>query len=294
MARILAVSPLGATVRDGDGDDDDDVSPLWVVELRDLARGFCGALFLAMPLLYTLEMWERARAIPAWDIALIVILTYFGNVGFALFNGFKNRPGRRTAWLDALTAMGIGLVASAITLVLIARVTLGLPHTTVARLLLLEMVPASFGASLAVNQLGGDRRSRALRDDYSPDVRKLLATTLGALMFSFNIAPTVETQIIGNAMSWWHTTGVVLFSVAVSYLMVFIANFADSHPDGGVLRSRWVETLVAYIVSLAVSAALLWMFGYVDLTTPLHLAVPWVVVMGYATTLAGAAGRLIV
>ncbi|MEM7728729.1 MAG: DUF2391 family protein, partial [Pseudomonadota bacterium] len=47
-------------------------APLYQHELRELLRGFAGALFVALPLLYTMEMWERARNIE--EPALIVIL----------------------------------------------------------------------------------------------------------------------------------------------------------------------------------------------------------------------------
>lgn len=288
---IVAVSPFNLMV-----ESEEDRRPLWQIELRDLARGFAGALFLALPLLFTLEMWQRARVIPAWDMALIVVLAYFGNVGFALFNGFKAKLARQAAWFDALTAMGIGLVASAVTLLLINQLSWGMPVETSVKLLLLEMVPASFGASLAINQLGSRKQDKAseFEDTFNPDFKKVAGTLLGATMFSFNIAPTIETQIIGNGLTWWHTIGIVVFSLAVSALLVFYAGFVERDSDqGGVLASKWVETAFAYLVSLAVSALLLWMFGYIDVGTPPQLVIPWVITMGYATTVAGAAGRII-
>lgn len=284
----FAKSPLDATVHI-----DDQEVKLWIAEVRDLARGFCGALFLALPLLFTLEMWDRARVIPNWDLALILVAAYLGNVGFSVFNGFKEAVARRAAWFDGLTSMGIGVVASAITLALINQISWDLPIEIIVKLILLETVPTSFGASLAINQLGGGRTKNKAEDAFSADFKKVLATILGALMFSFNIAPTVEPQIIGNGLAWGHTLGIVLFSLAVSSLMVYFAGFIERDGEG-VLSKNWIETLFAYIVSLVVSALLLWMFGYIDLGTPLQTAVPWIVTMGYATTLAGAAGRLII
>ncbi len=119
------------------------------------------------------------------------------------------------------------------------------------KLILLEMVPTSFGASLAINQLGGSSGSKkSLEDEFSPDFRKLLATSLGALMFSFNIAPTIETQLIGNSLRWGHLIGLVVFSLAVSALMVFFAGFAERGDNDGLLGPHWVETLFAYLVPL--------------------------------------------
>lgn len=287
---VFELSPLDTIV-----ESEQQTKPLWRIELQDLARGFAGALFLALPLLFTLEMWQRARLIPAWDLALIIVLAYFANVGFVTFNGFKPKLARRAAWFDALTAMGIGLVASAVTLALINQLNTGVPGDTMIKLVLLEMVPASFGASLAINQLGSrsSESDNEYEDDFNPDIKKIIGTTLGAIMFSFNIAPTIETQIIGNSLSWWHIIGLVLFSLTVSSLLVFFAGFVERDNRRGVLSPKWLETLFAYVVSLIVSALLLWMFGYIDFGTPVQLVVPWIVTMGYATTVAGAAGRLI-
>ena len=292
MTSSVWMSPLNTTVGSNGGKE-----KLWILEAKDLARGFCGALFLALPLLYTLELWERARVIPGWMLALILLAAYFGNVGFALFNGFKAETERKAAWFDAFAAMGLGLLASGITLLLIGRYSLATPPDLIVKLLLLEAIPCSFGASLAINQLGARQsgsEKKELEDNFSADFKKLLGTTLGATMFAFNVAPTIEPRVITLEISPWHTLFILLFSLAVSFVIVFFAGFVEQDQnEGGVLRTKWTETLVAYLVSLAVAALLLWMFGYVDLATPPNVAIPWVITMGYATTLAGSAGRLI-
>lgn len=285
-------SPFSETLEQEDGS-----KKLWVAELQDIARGFCAALFVALPLLYTLEMWARARVIPSWDLAIIVVVAYAANVGFHMFGGFKNRLRRHAELFDALTSMGLGLVASFITLILIGEYNFNTPPEIMVKLLLLEMVPCSFGASLAINQLGsrggGDGPKRTA-DTFNPDLKKLLGTLLGAALFAFNIAPTVEPQLIAYGIGWWHTLGLMLFSLFVSYLMVFFANFLSSGSSReGALGAEWVETLFSYLVSLIVASALLWMFGYLKPDVSFDLAVRWVITMGYATTLAGAAGRLI-
>lgn len=294
MKTLFRISPLDTVV-----ESEQESSPLWLIELRDIARGFCGALLLALPLLYTLEMWERARIIPNWDLAVLMVLTYLGNVGFALFNGFKPELRRKAAWFDALTAMGIGLVASVITLLIISRYTFGSSSQFVIKLLLLETVPTSFGASLAINQLGsrgqGGSKQPSLEDKFSGDFKKLLGTVLGALMFAFNIGPTIEPRIITLQSTWWHILAVMLFSIFVSFVMVYFAGFIEKDDNsGGVLDADWVATIVSYLVSLGVSALLLWIFGYWNFNTPFVVGLPWIIVMGYATTLGGAAGRLVI
>ncbi|MBA3534653.1 MAG: DUF2391 family protein [Ardenticatenales bacterium] len=288
----IAYSPLNTMV-----ESEETHQPLWLKELRDLARGFCGALVVALPLLYTQEMWERVRFLPTWMLLLALLLTYFANMGYILFEGYKPEPERQRVWLDALTTMGIGVLSSGITLALIGRYDFSMPFYLTAKLILLETIPTSFGASLAINQLGvrtrGNDRAKQPADDFSPDRRKMLATLLGALLFSFNIAPTEEPFLITISLSGWHVLAIVLFSLFVSYLMVFFADFVEKEQKQGFLGPVWAETGVSYLASLAISAILLWIFGYLDGATPVHLAVAHIITLGYATTLGGSAGRLI-
>lgn len=278
-------------------DSEETRQPLWLKELRDLARGLCGALVVALPLLYTQEMWDRVRFLPAWMLLFALLLTYVANVGYILFEGYKAEPERHRVWLDALTTLGIGALSSAITLALINRYDASMPFSLTAKLILFESIPTSFGASLAINQLGvrtrRTARPRQPADDFSPDHRKLAATLLGALLFSYNIAPTAEPFLISISLSGWHLLALVLFSIFVSYLMVFFADFVEKEQKEGFLGPVWAETIVSYLASLLISALLLWIFGYLDPDTPSRLALAHIITLGYATTLGGSAGRLI-
>lgn len=268
---------------------------LWVKELRDLARGFSGALVIALPLLYTLEMWQRALAISPWVLLLFVALAYLGNVGYHLYSGFKPEVGRRQIWFDGVTALALGALASLITLLLLGRYELSSDPSVIVSMVLLEMVPASFGASLAINQLGsrGGNDEKRPADRLPPDIQKVVATVLGALLFSFNIAPTIEPAIITYTTTWWHTLAILLFSLFVSMMMVSFAGFIERKEAGGFLGTLWLETVFSYGISLLVSLLLLWLFGYVGIDTPLPIMGRWVIVMGYVTTLGGSAGRLV-
>jgi uncharacterized membrane protein len=86
---------------------------------------------------------------------------------------------------------------------------------------------------------------------------------------------------------------ILVFSLLVSYLMVFFADFVERDKKRGFLGPVWAETAIAYLASLSISALLLWIFGYLDSGTPLPLATAHIVTLGYATTLGGSAGRLI-
>ncbi len=221
---------------------------------------------------------------------------YIANVGYIFFEGYKPEPQRKAAWFDALTALGIGAVASACTLGLIGRYTPETPLENICRLILLESTISSFGASLAINQLGarGAVKLRQPADDLSPDLRKIMATILGALLFSYNISPTIEIGLIATGVNGAHLVGLILFSLFVSAVMTYFADFVERDERHGLLSSVGTETLVSYGVALGVSVFLLWFFGYVDAGTALPDLVTNVIVLGYATTLGGSAGRLII
>ncbi len=290
MSKLIEVSPLRLPVRN-----DEEVTALYKLEIRDLSRAFCGALFLALPLHYTMEMWERARAIPAWTIVLILIATYLLNVGYCYYSNFKSKPSRQLPWLDALESLGVGILASSITLLLIDQLTINMSFETIASCVALEAMPTSFGASLAKSQISAHNDDEDQTDKWSADIRKMLACILGGLMFAFNVGATQEPILITVSTNSIQLIGIVLFSLFVSYLMVFMTDFLDDRNDKGtILEPAWAETLICYSLSLGVSAVFLWLFGYLTVDTPYELSIAWIVVLGYATTLGGSAGRLII
>ncbi|PHI19829.1 hypothetical protein CEQ90_10575 [Lewinellaceae bacterium SD302] len=287
----LSYSPISARLIQGD-----ESKLLYKVELQDYVRAFCGALFFAVPLHYTMEMWERARVMADVDLIIVTVLAYLANVGYSVFSGHKDAESRKAPWWDAAVSLSVGMIASAITLLLMDQITHQISFEITVKMIALEALPTSFGASLARNQLGGGDPANKphLEDQFSVDVRKLMGTTLGSLMFAFNIAPTAEPIIIANSLGWHQVIMIMIFSVIVSYAMNFMANFVQEDDDGAVMLSNdWVETFVSYAIALIVSAALLWTFGYLTIDTPLDFALPWIIVLGYVTNLGGSAGRLV-
>lgn len=294
MNDVFTSSPLHLPVTTENGD----TQLLYKIEFQDFARAFCGALFLALPLHFTMEMWARARAIPALVLAVIVVVAYLLNVGFCYYSNFKGKTGRQIPWLDALTSMGIGFLASAITLLLIDQLSYQMSTQVIINCIALEMVPTSFGASLAKSQLGGgnSEKSPDLTKSWSRDKTKMIASLLGASMFAFNVAATQEPVVIALAIKPLQIIGIIVFTIFVSYLMVFMTGYETGEEEDrqGIMGERWAETIICYAISLIVSALLLVLFGYLDFQTPLSLALPWIVVLGYATSLGGSAGRLVI
>ena len=292
IEKVFSRSPFSRNVKIKDREE-----KLGSIEIKDFTRGFCGALFFALPLHFTMEMWERAKVIPDWDIALIIVGTFFVNIGFLVFSGYKPQLKRQAEWFDALGSMGIGLLASTITLFLIDQLSYDMPFETIAKVITLQMVPTSFGASLAKSQLGakGNKQDDDVAKLHSDDFKKIVGALLGSLLFAFNIAATYEPIVITTSIQWFQIIGLICFSLFVSFLMIFVANFIDrDNQTKGIMGAKWAETVVSYAISLIVSAGLLWMFGYLGPDTPWVMALSWTVVLGYCTSLGSAAGRLII
>ena len=285
---MLTVTAWDEPIQDGD-----DTCPAGEVERRDLARRMAGALFVSLPLLFTMEMWQIARTIP--DAVLLVLLGVGYGVNRLLleYSGFRKRAWQRSKWWDALVAMGIGAVASVITLLITGIVDVGMDWLIAIKVIALETIPTGMGAAVAANQLGGgDASEEAL--GASPDVAVIVGSLVGGFLFAFNIAPTMETKVITLGQEWWMVGATAILSLLVSYLMVAIANFEQRDlSDRKIIDREWLEALVAYLIAVIISMLLLWVFGYSTPADPLEVWLPQTIALAYATTLGGAAGRLI-
>jgi putative integral membrane protein (TIGR02587 family) len=269
-------------------------------DLDPILRACAGALLGALPLLYTMEMWWYARIVS--EPILLGMMAVAGGVVVLsiLFGGF--RRGRVThLGIDTLICFGIGIAASAVTLVIVGRIHPGVvPLSAAARMVALEAIPCAIGAALAMTQFrprDGDTKNIDRRiDRLSQDRQKVLATLVGAVFFAFNVAPTDELRMMTIEAEPVHFPLIVLFSLAVSYVIVFEADFAE-RPKGyttGALGRPLTETMVTYLLSLGISYAFLVGFGHVGPETPIPAQIAATVMMGYVTTIGGSAGRVLV
>ncbi len=188
---MIAVTKWDEIVNDGDKD-----CKAGEVEMRDIARGFAGALFVSLPLLFTMEMWQIARTMPDWVLLAFLALALGLSKLYLDFAGFRKWAWQRSHWWDALVAMGIGVIASTVTLFVTGTLHLGLDPYLMAKLVALETVPMSIGAAVAINQLGGGDSKGTDATGLRLDLRVVLGSLLGGFLFALNIAPTMEPKII--------------------------------------------------------------------------------------------------
>src|SRR5215212_2253773 len=120
------------------------------------ARGLMGGMLLGVPVLMTMEVWWEGFFVPSWRLILLYVLNY--GVLFILqhFSGLQHRKTVAGQARAALVAMGIGILASALTLLALGVLTSELRLKDLIGKLLLESIPVSIGASVAMSEFGGE------------------------------------------------------------------------------------------------------------------------------------------
>lgn len=262
-------------------------------------RATAGALFGALPLLFTVEMWSTGRTIDEPALLLLLAITVGIVVLCLLFGGFRRGQGG-TLSVDLPLCFGIGTLVAAVTLLVVGQLPPGpVSAPMAARMIAIEAIPCTIGAALAITQL----RPRERHDQADPriaalpqDLQKVFATIVGGVFFAFNIAPTDEPWLMTIEAEPIHFPMIAIFSLLASYMIVFIADFADRPPHyrEGALGNPLAETFVSYLLSLAISYGFLVAFHDVMLTSSFRHQLEAVIMMGYVTTIGGSAGRVLV
>ena len=239
-----------------------DVREEWSESVRDYIRAAGGGLIVGLPLLFTMEVWWHGFALPWWKIVLLLGVGFTIVLGYSAISGFRRERTVVELVADSVIALGLGIAIAAIALLLLGRIDASTSLRDIAGKVALESIPIAFGASLAATQLGGGPAED--RGETGP-FERLLVGAGGALVFAINVAPTEEPMMLGIEAPYWLLVVVVAVSLALTYALVFFADFGGRRRSGeGILGHPWSETVTAYAVSLLVAALLLWAFGRFD------------------------------
>lgn len=255
-------------------------------------RGVAGGAILGVPLLYTQETWLHGRSVSPVVILAGLVVAFGANVALSYFVGF--RPGRTHRPIeDAVVGMGLSVLLSALLLVLLDRVGGQTSPENVLGIIALTAIPVSLGFSVgvALAPRGGAEKAREIRGGGGD----LLIAAGGALVFALNIAPTEEPILLAAELDGIRLGLLVVASLVLPYLMVFYAEFGGRKQrvaSDGATQGPLTETLLAYAVAFAVSAALLAMFGRVDAVSGAAMA--QVVTLAFPASIGSALGRLLI
>lgn len=281
----------------------------WRDELQDLLRAASGGFIFAVPLLYTMEMWEIGATAELWKLLLFLGVAFAINLGLAHSHsgGFKAATDWFATVEQAVDTLAVGLIGGALVLLVLNQIAIGDSPKSMLGLIMAQAAPISIGAAVAA-AIFGPRGERTRNDDEgdsgangkAPTAWQALrsdvgATCLGAIFLAFSIAPTDEVSVLAVQLTPQHQVAVISLSLLLSYMIVFVSGFsASSRTQPGPFQLPITETVLAYSLSLLVSLGALLLFDRVDLSDPPAHILTLVIVLGLPATVGGAAGRLVV
>jgi len=264
--------------------------------LSGIARAGGGALVFAIPMLMTLEMWSLGHSAQPLRLAILLSLTPVLMIGLAHYIGFRESSRFADHLADAFVAIGVAALISATLLAIFGLLEAGMATREVVGKIGLQIVPACFGAMLSRSQLGGQpeglERRRKTHPSYLGEVFLML---VGALFLSLSVAPTDEVLHIAHMMAGWQQIALLVLSLAVMHGFVYFVEFRGRihiEPGATLLGLFLHFTVVGYVIVLAVSLFLLWVFGRVDGLAPEEL-MGAVIVLSFPGAVGAAAARLV-
>ncbi|MEX2541458.1 MAG: TIGR02587 family membrane protein [Trueperaceae bacterium] len=266
--------------------------------LRGYSRGVFGALLVSMPLLATMEMWWLGFTMPPLKLLVFLVANFGLLILLEYYSGFQK--GHVLFWeevQDAVDAYGIGLLVAVVVLFLFGVIDGSMSFREVAGKVILEAIPLSIGASIAISVFGDHDARRERRKRRAGFWGSQLIGLAGATYFGLNIAPTEEPVMIALGLLWWHAILLVLFGLLLTHAIVYSVGFAGGYrlPGGTTWWASLLRTgTVSYVGALAVTAFLLWVFGRIDSETALVPSLHMIVTLGFVNALGSAAAKLII
>lgn len=256
-----------------------------------------GGLLFSLPLLYTMEVWHAGFVMPPGRQLAYVGLALVLLLGYNRYSGLHPDTTWAEIAIDSVEEMGIGLLLSAVVLLLIGRITAEQDTSEVLGRIVVEAVTAAIGVSVGTAQLGGDTED-AMQGDDDPSEAALgaqLALALcGAVLFAANVAPTEEIVMIGIEMSGIQLAALGLATMVLAALILYFSDFRGAR--------RWARaegwpamlrgTVITYAVGLLSAATILWLFGRFDGMGAAAI-LGQTVALAVASTLGASAGRLL-
>lgn len=263
---------------------------------RDFGRAAGGALIFSLPMLMTMELWWLGFYLDRLRLLVLFVTTLPLLVVLSRHIGFERTRGWRDDVIDALIALGIAAIVCATLLVLFGTITLDTPFDEIIGKVVIQMVPASVGALLAKSQFGAESTGgEDVGEEDEPYGGELFLMGVGALFLGFNLAPTEEMMLISYQMTEWHALATVALSLTLMHGFVFAVGFAggsDVSPEEPWWSPFIRLTLPGYVIALAISLYLLWIFARTDGLSG-DSVVMAMVVLAFPSAIGAAAARLI-
>ena len=191
-----------------------------------------GGLLVGVPAFLTMEIWWGSFTIPATRLLVLAIVNFGVLLILQHYSGTTHRktlPGEARA---ALVTLGIGVVASIIALFALGVLHGELHARELVGKLLLQTVPVSIGASVAMSEFGENHEEVEERRKNAGYWDSLGMALGGAMLFGFAISGTEEPLLIAEQLSWTRALLLMFLSMLQVYAIVYAVDFRDAvHPD---------------------------------------------------------------
>jgi putative integral membrane protein (TIGR02587 family) len=191
----------------------------------ELARAFGGALIFTLPTLMTQEMWYLGFYMSRERLVLFLLLGIPTLVGLSHYAGFHKTFRWKDNVRDAFIGYLVALITAAGVLYTFGVIEAGMPASEIMGKIGLQAVPGAIGALLARTQLGGSTPDQEQKRRETKLGGEIFIMSLGALVLSFNIAPTEEVVLISQLLNGWHAALLVVLSIALMHAFVYAADF---------------------------------------------------------------------
>jgi putative integral membrane protein (TIGR02587 family) len=193
-------------------------------------------------------------------------------------------------------------------LIILQRIDEQTPLLEMLGKVVFEGVPCSVGVAFSRSILSGetqinlnqsdDASSESSQNNQSIGQATLadsLAAFIGALFVAFSIAPTDEVKVLAASASPVWLLIIMTTSLLVSYGIVFAAEFTNydqRRQQKGLFQSPETETMISYVIALAVGILMLWFFQKLTGSDPWFVWLRYGIILSLPASIGGAAGRL--
>jgi len=284
-------------------------------EGKDLLRGAAGGLIFGTPLLFTMEMWYHGITFSSAHLLGLLVLVGFINLVFSYASGLRAMHEGHSligALPDMVTSLALGMIIAAAVLALIGQIP-GDGVEASLRKIIIEGAAISIGVTFTntkfPRQNAADKKQSATqkhdplsKSDLSlakkqmrDDLENLAAVIGGALVFTFNIAPTEEVTLLATSIPPFMLLLLFLSEIVICYIILFAADFKEHkiYKDN-IMQHPYAEVAITVAASLLVAALLLWLVSYDHVLASAHHFAASVVVLAFPAVVGGSAGRIVV
>ena len=245
----------------------------------------------------TMELWWEGFFVPAWRLVLLLAVNAVVLLILQHYSGLTHKKTIPAQIRAAVVAYGIGILVSALSLFALGVLHGDLRVRELAGDLVLQAVPVSIGASVAMSEFGGEHREverRRARAGYWGALGMALA---GAMLFGFSISGTEEPLLVAEQLTVARAITLMLLSLLQVHAIVYAVDFKQASENAGsrghklaVLR----EGISTYVLALVVGVFLLWTFGTIHPGIGLVAAIYATIALGFVTSLGAAAAELLI